>query len=199
MVIGKFSSLKMKTVIWWESQLERDYLYLLEIDPDVISYCGQPFRIHYFHNGCEHIYTPDFLVERWQRKEIVEVKPEQAVTFEDNNLLFHSVYPICLQQGYEFLVVTDKTIRMQPQLTNVKLLYKYARSTASVEEQIALRELFISKQEVRLWELEQFALSKGIKKQSIYALLYRGIFTINLQQCIGPNSIVQLTKAISTN
>ena len=42
-VIGKFPSLKMNTTIWWESQLERDYIYLLEIDPDVTAYQGQPF------------------------------------------------------------------------------------------------------------------------------------------------------------
>ena len=36
-IIGKFPSLKMNTAIWWESQLERDYIYLLEIDPDVLS------------------------------------------------------------------------------------------------------------------------------------------------------------------
>ncbi|MBD2181884.1 hypothetical protein H6S82_00250 [Planktothrix sp. FACHB-1355] len=33
-VIGKFLSLKMNTTIWWESQIERDYIYWLEIDPD---------------------------------------------------------------------------------------------------------------------------------------------------------------------
>jgi hypothetical protein len=46
-VIGKFPSLKMNRVIWWESQLERDYIYLLEIDPEVLSYSEQPFTISY--------------------------------------------------------------------------------------------------------------------------------------------------------
>ncbi|MGQ4648881.1 hypothetical protein [Lyngbya aestuarii] len=46
-VIGKFPSLKMNAVIWWESQLERDYIYLLEIDPEVLSYGEQPLTISY--------------------------------------------------------------------------------------------------------------------------------------------------------
>ena len=29
-VIGRFPSLKLKRNVWWESQLERDYIYILE-------------------------------------------------------------------------------------------------------------------------------------------------------------------------
>lgn len=52
-VIGKFPSLKMNAVISWESQLERDYIYLLEIDPEVLSYGEQPFTISYTDNMCK--------------------------------------------------------------------------------------------------------------------------------------------------
>ncbi len=31
-VIGKFASHKLQTTVWWESQIERDYIYLFEID-----------------------------------------------------------------------------------------------------------------------------------------------------------------------
>ncbi len=50
-VIGKFPSLKNGKPVWWESQLERDFLYLLEIDDDVVSYYEQPLRIPYRLNG----------------------------------------------------------------------------------------------------------------------------------------------------
>jgi len=45
--IGRFFSWKMRDGIWYESLLERDYMYLLEIDPDVLSYCSQPLKITY--------------------------------------------------------------------------------------------------------------------------------------------------------
>jgi hypothetical protein len=70
-VIGKFPSIKMDAIIWWESQIERDYIYLLEIDPDVISYVGQPFKIFYTDLGKSRSYTPDFLVKRTKSAEIV--------------------------------------------------------------------------------------------------------------------------------
>lgn len=34
----------MRTGIWFEFLIERDYMYLLEIDPDVKSYQSQPRR-----------------------------------------------------------------------------------------------------------------------------------------------------------
>jgi hypothetical protein len=76
-VIGKFPSLKMNTVIWWESQLERDYIYLLEIDPEVLSYGEQPFTISYTDKGKPRRYTPDFVVTRPQKTQVVEVKPSR--------------------------------------------------------------------------------------------------------------------------
>jgi hypothetical protein len=42
--IGLFATPKMRTGIWFEFLIERDYMYLLEIDPDVKSYQSQPRR-----------------------------------------------------------------------------------------------------------------------------------------------------------
>ncbi|MBX9256270.1 hypothetical protein H1Q63_20465 [Desmonostoc muscorum CCALA 125] len=45
--IGRFFSFKMRSLVWYESLNERNYMYLLEIDPDVVSYKTQPFKISY--------------------------------------------------------------------------------------------------------------------------------------------------------
>ncbi len=37
----------MNTTIMWESQLERDYIYLLEIDTDTVAYDRQNRRKKY--------------------------------------------------------------------------------------------------------------------------------------------------------
>ena len=69
----------MNTTIMWESQLERDYIYLLEIDTDIVAYCEQPFTIAYDRHNRRKKYTPDFLVERKCSKQVVEVKPKSKV------------------------------------------------------------------------------------------------------------------------
>jgi hypothetical protein len=192
-VIGKFPSLKMGQLVWWESQIERDYIYLLEFDPDVISYEEQPLRISYHFNGKERRYTPDFLVKRSDRTIIVEVKPEEEIQKEENQRLFHIANVICARNNYEFIVVTDKMIRLQPRLNNIKLLTKYQRTPINNPHyQIACHELFTEKLEIPLGEAMQFFNSRKIDAQVIFALLYWGVLAINLMQPIGMESVVYL-------
>lgn len=68
----------MQAGIWYESLSERDYMYLLEIDPDVLSYSSQPLKIIYTLDNRQRRYTPDFLVERRRQKQIIEIKSASA-------------------------------------------------------------------------------------------------------------------------
>ena len=192
-VIGYFPSLKMHRLVWWESPLERDYIYLLEFDPDVLHYKEQPQRISYHRNGKERHYTPDFLVIR-ANKQIVEVKPEYQAAKEENIALFQAVAPLFHQEGYEFVVVTDTMIRTQPRLDNIKLLTKYARTSITPQHQIACHDFFASKDEVRLGGLIQFFAARGFEIQVVYALLYWGIIAIDLMKPIESSSIVYINS-----
>jgi hypothetical protein len=49
--IGKFPSLKNKSTVWFESHLERDFIYLIEFDKSVTKYQEQPFKVKYFLDG----------------------------------------------------------------------------------------------------------------------------------------------------
>jgi len=197
-VIGKFPSLKMGRCIWWESQIERDYIYLLEFDPSVTSYKEQPLCISYFLNGKEHHYTPDFLVERSNRRQIVEVKREHQTRKEENVALFSAVGPLFFQQGYEFIIATDTAIRVQPRLENIKLFTRYARTPIDPQHQIACHELFAGKREVSLGEIVQFFTAKDLEIQVIYALLYWGILATDLMKPVELSSIVSLPQEISS-
>lgn len=196
-VIGKFASLKMGKTIWWESQLEQDYIYLLEFDPDVTSYQEQPPTISYVLNGKKRRYTPDFLVERRDKRQIIEVKPEEHITKEKNLLLFNSVAPILSQEGYEFNLVTDKAIRIQPRLANIKLLTRYARTPIDPQLQIACHEFFIGKHEVRLSDVASFLADKNLGMQFLYSLLYWGILLTDLMEPIESHSYVRPSEEFS--
>ncbi|MHC5779815.1 Tn7 transposase TnsA N-terminal domain-containing protein [Nostoc sp.] len=78
----------MDTIIWWESQIERDYIYLLEIDPTVQSYRGQPFKITYISKGVTKNYTPDFWVQRIGQQQVIEVKPASQVNDQKLKVMF---------------------------------------------------------------------------------------------------------------
>ncbi|HEX8138918.1 MAG TPA: TnsA endonuclease N-terminal domain-containing protein [Pyrinomonadaceae bacterium] len=184
-VIGKFPSIKMGRLIGWESQIERDYIYLLEFDPAIVSYAEQPLRISYHLDGKERHYTPDFLVKRADKSLIVEVKPEDEAQKEENQCFFRIASAICARDNYDFVLITDSMIRVQPRLDNIKLLTKYQRTPINDPHyQIICYELFAKSREVYLGELMQFFASRNMDKQVVFSLLYWGVLAVNLMQPI---------------
>lgn len=187
----------MHRTIWWESQIERDYIYLLEFDSEVLAYREQPLRIRYDHDGKEHHYTPDFLVERADVKDIVEVKPASEVSREPNQTLFHAVAPLCRHSGYRFTVVTDEMIRVQPQLDNIKLLWRYAKTPLTLQHYLICREFMCQSRRAFFGDIIRNFASRGIPSQVSYALLYRGVITIDLMQPLNSGTVVTLPDAQS--
>ncbi len=192
-VIGKFPSLKMNTAIWWESQLERDYVYLLEIDPDVLSYQGQPFTITYSNLDKRRKYTPDFLVSRKGLSQIIEVKPDNKVKELQNTRRFQQAASFCKAYNLEFVVVTEKTIRVQPRLDNIKLLYRYARVSLSWHNYIDCLAYFRCVETKSLLEAELDLEAKGITHNHLLRLLWSGFLITDLMKPITPQSLIQLS------
>lgn len=184
----------MNTVIWWESQIERDYIYLLEIDPNVLSYKGQPFKITYTSKGLTRSYTPDFWVQRVDKQLVVEVKPASKQQEEKNLALWRHVAPLCEEKNMKFIVVTDTTIRQQPKLDNIKLLYKYARSALTLQQYLDCKHYFSSSEPISIKQACFDLESKGIFPNQLFKLLYFGWLKTDLMQPIGANSMIQLSQ-----
>jgi hypothetical protein len=197
--IGKFPSLKNGRAVWYESLIERDFIFLLEIDPDVVAYEEQPTRIRFQAGDNIHTYTPDFLVVREKARQIVEVKPENRAKEEKYQIVFQYAREIFQKSGYEFLVVTESAIRRQPLLDNVKLLHKYSRTPISFGDQLEAHKFFTGKDCATLSEIAEHFASKGKTKQAIYALIYFGIISADLGAAsLGPDLTVRLPLKVST-
>jgi hypothetical protein len=194
-VIGKFPSLKTGKTVWWESQIERDMIYLLEFDNRVSTYREQPLRIHYFLNGKQHLYTPDFLVESRDERRLIEVKPESKATKPEMVVLFHAIAHACLIAGYQFVVMTDTIIRMQPRLKNIKLLWRYSRVPLDAQHFIYCDELMSERTHICLVDAIRFFESKGATRAAVYALLYHGALGVDLFQPINPQTQLYLPGA----
>ena len=195
-IIGKFPSVKMQTVIWWESQIERDYIYLLEIDSDVVAYYAQPFKIKYTDKGKSRSYTPDFLVERTNKQQIVEVKPASKINQEKNLNLWRHIAPLCQREEKEFVVVTDEMIRIQPKLDNIKLLYKYATIPMPAPVTRDCQNYFLDGKPRELGRVWQELESIGVSQSQIYRLLYSGLIVTDLMQPINQTSLVRLFSSL---
>ncbi len=185
----------MNTTVWWESQLERDYIYLLEIDPDVIAYQGQPFTIAYDNLDKRKKYTPDFLVERKSSKQIVEVKPASKVEKFKSSYRFSIAVNFCSLNDLRFVVLTEESIQVQPRLDNIKLLYKYARVSLSWSIYADCFDYFHSVKLSTISETEKSLEEKGVTQSSLLKLLWDGFLVTDLQQSISPFSSIRLSPS----
>lgn len=139
---GFFPSAKNGRPVGYESLIEKDYIYLLESDQDVISYYEQPVKILYTYKNRNCMYTPDMLVYRKNKIQLIEIKPYQKL-----NMLLHDEATLrkysvaasyCKQQGYdEFKIITDQEINAGSLLSNVKYLFSY--STLNVPATIKMK------------------------------------------------------------
>jgi len=126
-IVGHFPSMKMKRMVAFESLIERDYLYLLDYEPEIEWFEEQPLTIEYGYDGKVLGYTPDFHIVEAGRDALVECKPLAFLDRDDNQRKFGVARTWCRNRGWAFRVVTDEDIRAGFRLENVKLLTRYAR------------------------------------------------------------------------
>ena len=123
----KFASLKMDSIMTVESVLEFDTCFHFEYSPDVISFEAQPEGFYYSFNGKELPYTPDFLVvDKVNGTRFVEVKPVTKTANPDFREKFICRQERAIELGAPVILVTERQIRLNPILNNLKLLHRYA-------------------------------------------------------------------------
>jgi hypothetical protein len=187
-VIGRFPSWKLGQMVMFESKLERDYLYLLDYDPAVVAIRGQWPRIRYVLDGKFRTYWPDFRVERLNKRQIIEVKPAKKARKEDNVRRFQAIRQVCLDKGYEFALVTEETIRLEPRLKNIKLLWRYSRIEIWPRHQLACYEFFGSRADANLQELLDHFAKMHFGREVIYSMMFHGALSFDLTQEINRNT-----------
>ena len=123
----KFVSAKMNTVFTVESSLEFDTCFHLEYSSAVKAFEAQPEGFYYAFEGRDCPYTPDFrVVDQQGNASLIEVKPSDKVADPD----FLQRFPIKQQKAFELSsplkLVTERQIRIDPILGNLKLLHRYS-------------------------------------------------------------------------
>lgn len=184
----------MQSLIWYESLNERDYMYLLEIDPDVVSYSSQPLKISYTLDDQVQRYTPDFLVERRSKQQIVEIKPNSQLDNDKNLKLFQSMTSISQSQGWEFVVITDEMIRREPLLSNVKLLYRYAQIPLTLQHLIVCHQYLSNQPPITLLTAFQDLQPQGVSQEILLKLIFLGFLETDLMNQLGSHSQISLSS-----
>lgn len=143
---GDFPSLKLGRMVRYHSTIERDLLYFLEYWSNITWYLEQPMTITCaMPDGQVCRYTPDYEIHEETAKTLVECKPEARLESKHAQKQREIGQWWAEENGYRFVTFTDTELRSGHQLSNLKLLWRYARQQdLRLQQQI----LALSRQEV---------------------------------------------------
>jgi hypothetical protein len=91
-------------------------------------------------------------------------------------------------------VVTEKMIRVQPRLNNIKLLYKYAKVPLSFSNYLGCLKCFQNTKSLSLINAEQHLRALEISRSLLLRLLWSGVLVTDLMTPINSESLIQLCK-----
>jgi TnsA endonuclease N terminal len=116
-IVGYMTSTNNDRVIQHESNLEKDFIYMLKFDPHVAfekDVHDQPVKISYTEKGKKKNYVPDFLVKYSDRKQVLyEIKYQGYLKefAKELKLKFAAARKYAKENGMTFKVITDVEIR----------------------------------------------------------------------------------------
>jgi hypothetical protein len=188
--VGSFSSCKMGTSIWYNSLLQKDFMYWLEFDPDVLSYTTPAITIDCYSNGRHKSYASDFQVVRHTKKQIIEVKPKKKVESDEYRRLHRILLDFYEETEWTLIVLTESEVQREPLLSNIKVLYRYARENFSINEYRDCLEVVRSQAPASFAEIGQALDDRHIRRNVLFKLLFHSLVEIDLKQAINAASTI---------
>lgn len=138
--IGHFASRKVALQMPFVSSLERDLLYLLEVDPEIRAYLTQPLNLRYRDYEFIRSHLPDVLSLTRDQIALIEVKYADEAALPEVQRRTQILKTGLAPHGIAYRVLTEKIIRAEPRLTNARRLSRYRWLTPDQHVLIPLQE-----------------------------------------------------------
>jgi len=180
----KFASQKMDTVFTVESSREFDACFHLEYDPKIIQFEAQPIGYKYQFEDKTLPYTPDFkMIDVNNVETFVEVKPLCETSDIDFKARLKQKQAAALELGTSLVLITEKQIRVNPVLNNLKLLHRYSGFQEFSPLQLKLLTLVCSTGSLTVLQISELLyLSLSELMVSIIGLISHGALLTNLSE-----------------
>lgn len=190
--VFKFASTKISDVIMCESTLEFDACFHHEYNDVIKSYGSQPEGFKYQFRGKTLPYTPDALIVYFDGVEkFHEYKPYSKTSSPLFREKFAARREASLALGCDLILVTDKQIRVNPILNNLKLLHRYSGVYGLNAIQNELLKAIQKSGVIKLNDVSsQFGLTIGEARSFLYALIHKGFVKADLDRedlSVNPN------------
>ncbi|MDP5033105.1 Tn7 transposase TnsA N-terminal domain-containing protein [Paraglaciecola sp.] len=127
--IHRFASFKNNSFVEVESTLEFEACFHFEFSKKITRFESQPIGYEYKLGGKVRRYTPDFLIQ-FSSGELMyyEIKPFNKTVGEEFLGEFQAKQLEAKHRGIKLGLITDREIRINPLLNNLKILHRYASS-----------------------------------------------------------------------
>ena len=193
--VTKFASRINCDTVSVGNSLTKDLLYHLEINPDVESYNKTSHKVYYPLLKKHIPFYFDFEIQFKDKKQLAVICSSYFIY--PNTAVINKINASCRMRGYELAFYTEESIRRQPYLENIKLLYKYAGQIPAVEDHIAVYKFFTKRRAAYLENLIIFFANQGLRKSIIYTLLFKNILITDLERPLNEQSVIRCTSANS--
>jgi TnsA endonuclease N terminal len=189
-VTGRFASRKMGRMIPWESQIERDFILLAEVDASVTGIHAQPFEIEIGFDGAMHRYTPDFLLETIAGTEVHEIKPDADLTDDELRRKLEKAGQVIAEMGHRFVVTPESFIRIEPRLGNAKQVDRAAKFDLPPADLLTVKEVLEISSIVSIGDLVAGRFGNEVPETVIHGLIGRGELQADLNRPLGFSTLV---------
>ncbi|RWX53418.1 endonuclease [Photobacterium chitinilyticum] len=177
----KFVSAKMNQVLTVESYLEFDTCFHLEYSTSISSFIAQPEGFSFRFEGRERSYTPDFHIVENNEVKWIEVKPFRKTQNPEFLELFRAKQLKAQQTGIPLLLVTEKQIRVNPVLNNLKILHRYSGFQSFTDIHIRLLSLVKLNGKVSIFDAASYLnIDLGLMIKVAFSLVSQGVLHTNL-------------------
>ncbi|GIU01828.1 endonuclease [Shewanella morhuae] len=182
--VFKFASAKVSETIMCESSLEFDACFHHEYNDCIAVFGSQPEGFYYDFEGKRLPYTPDAIVHFIDGTvKFHEYKPYSKTFDPIFRAKFVAKKEAAQSLGADLILVTERQIRVNPILNNLKILHRYSGIYGLNTIQIELLKLIkrtgkISVNDVAITQ----SLSLGEARSYLYSLIHKGLIKTNLNQ-----------------
>lgn len=188
-----------------ESPLEADAIYWAESNPDIISLCEQPLRVHK-QIGNKPYFTFDLSIKLQSGREVLyEIKPESSLVLTDTGRLipknWEEVEAWALDNGYLVDLLTENNINCNREvIANWRRLLPFVQSAYKYPDKIfenQLLDLFKNINKVKLlYVFKQFSQHNWQSTLSFVGkLIHQGKLVCDLNEArLSPDTVVFLDK-----
>lgn len=190
-VRGKFPSRKNGRMVHHEGLLELEAIYLFETSPRIVRYREQPITINYPDGAKLRRYTPDFeLVLSTGEIILIEVKPTRSLQHDEVRHKFDCVAEHMRRSEIAFVILTDRVIRQEPRLSNLRWIYHRSSRVPPTPDAIIVA---INKYR-NCFPLSIAAASTLLNVGGVdpYSLLLAGHLSCSLEQPISQETLINI-------